>query len=325
MEQPYIGFYRSRVRMFLKIILYVVITAILMFPVFYVDSAVAFMVFSLLALTFFILIILSIIDFMRDKPYLRFMETYMVLFPESFLELKVYYDDIDFISITETNLQKYIKVQLKNEETYYEQLSSLQILYFGQNKLLAFPMVLIHYKSIDKNVRHLFFSVMEDVIALTEGKIDSLQFNYLEEKDEREEISSGENMIDRLDPYVLTHLRFDVAYFKSAYLISLLYFAIFGILSYFLMESVEYLFLSIMNFFTYPFARVIADLMGLQKLKKKLNRQRGLTLHLYRMLYSIEIILFHISFLLSPLGILYLLVLFFVLKFKAKYPEQDDT
>lgn len=328
MEQPYIGFYRSRVKMFFTAILYLVVTACCILSVvasLHGDSAVLFLLFSLFTIIFFILFIIAIVGFVRDKPYIRFTETYLMLFPESFLELKIYYEDISNVSLTEVSLQKHIQVELKNEQDYYEKLSSLQILYFGQYKLFMQSFILIRYKVIAKDVQPLFLSVMEDVATLIEGKIDSIPFNYLEEDIKRAKMSSGEEFIEKLNPYVSTPLRFNITYFTKSYLISLLYFAIFGIFSYFLIGSVEYLTLSVMNFFTYPFAKVLADVIGLHKFKAKINRQQGITLHLYRVIYAFEILLYHASFILFPFGIIVLLVRFIGEKFKAKHRKQDGA
>lgn len=323
MEQPYIGFYRSRVKMFVKMFLYLLVAGLFISLAFYANSAFSLLFFGLFGIVFFILFVLSIIEILRDKPYIRFTKKYFILFPESYLELKVDYADIDYISVTETNLQKTFNVELKNESLYFDQLSSWQMLYYGQNKLFALPIVVIHNKLVDKNVRPLFFTVMEDVVALTEKKITSLPLDYLEKEKEREESFSEAEVIENIDPNIARTipLTFDMAYFKSAYLVSLIYFVIIGIFAHFIIESADYLTLSIISFFAYPFAKVIADMIGLQKFREKLYRQRGGTVYFYRILYAFEIVLFHLSILLFPIGVL-LLILHLVMR---KFNRRDDV
>lgn len=272
------------------------------------------MLITLVGLIIFISVARLVI---RPQPSVLFTESYLILGPNSRQALQVYYKDVDYLEYSDKDTIQSIKLALKDEATYYDNLSVWQTFFYGQNKLFGVPLVSIPHKGIKKEDEPLFYTLMEDLKALTEGEIDTLHIEDIRERAKNVNVVTREAFIGTIDPYDPVVLRFDLDYFKSAYLTALIYFIVFMLFAYFTGNNL-YLGYVLFSFIAYPFGLVVADMLGFYKVKER-QRRGGLMSLYYNLILSMEFLLYHISLFLFPIGLLILLIRLFM----SKYREQE--
>lgn len=313
MEQTTITFYPSKVKVFLAMIIiagFTSFTALVMVAFISHDSPIPFIIMMLITLVGLIILLSVIRALIHSRPSVLFTETYFILGPKLRHALKVYYKDIDYLEYSDKDTIQSIKVALKDEAAYFDELSAWQTFFHGQNKLVGVPLVSIPHKGIKKRDEPLFYTVMEDLMALTEGEIDSLHIEDIRDRAKKEDVLSREAFISKIDPYDPVVLRFDLAYFKSAYLTSFIYFVVFLLFGYFTGNDF-YVGYVLFSFITYPFGLIVADMLGFYKVKER-KRRGGLMSLYYNSILGMEFLLYHISLFLFPIGLLILLIRFFL-------------
>ncbi|HZW68886.1 MAG TPA: hypothetical protein VFF20_09850 [Pseudogracilibacillus sp.] len=71
-------------------------------------------------------------------------------------------------------------------------------IFYGQNKLLGVPLIQILHKSIKKKDEPLFYTIIQDIIALTEGEIDSLTLQDIRERAKSTGVITADEFIKKL-------------------------------------------------------------------------------------------------------------------------------
>ena len=80
----------------------------------------------------------------------------------------------------------------------------------------------------------------------------------------------------------------------------------------------KYLIYIIVSFFTYPFAKLFLDRLGIYTLREKIDKQTGVTYYFYQTIFFFDSLLYHSSIYLAPLGLLVLIIDLIIKKFAVK-------
>ncbi len=107
----------------------------------------------------------------------------------------------------------------------------------------------------------------------------------------------------------------DRTYFLKSYSYGFLIFASWFILLLFIKND-EYLSYILASFIFYPLAKVLFDWLFGFKLRHRINKQKSGAYYLEQLLFVINLVIFHISILLAPFGILFLLIRIIVIRVK---------
>lgn len=122
-------------------------------------------------------------------------------------------------------------------------------------------------------------------------------------------LDSKQDFMNKYDAQPLADLVIDNTYFKKAYGYSIFIFLFMFVLFYLLLDSGnDYLFYIIINFFTFPFAKVLIDRLGVYKIRQRLEKQKGPTYYFDQLKYLFDSLLFHVSIFIAPFGLLFLLI-----------------
>lgn len=254
----------------------------------------------------------AVLKLFRNKPYVTITNTYIRLDPQTKSEVTLYYDDIKFIDISEASFQKLIKIFVYDEKTLFKQLSLHNKIRLGPNALFGFKPFSIAYNSIRKRDRPQLLATLDKIMAYKENQTSE---NLIINDINHEPVDSQQYYMERYGLEPPTGLIIDKDYFKKAFGYSAFIFLIMFILFYVLLDFRNgYLSYIIVSFFTFPFAKVLIDWMGVYKLRQKLEQQEGFTYYFYQIKYFLDALLFHASYLIAPFGLLFLLIRYLIRK-----------
>lgn len=133
-----------------------------------------------------------------------------------------------------------------------------------------------------------------------------------------ETLESKQDFVKKYDPQPIKKLNIDSTYFKKAYGYSFFIFLVMFVLFYLLLDSDNsYLTYIIINFFAFPFAKVLIDWMGFYKLRERLEKQKGSTYYFDQLKYLFDGLLFHASIYIAPFGGTFLLIRYVINKVRS--------
>lgn len=250
----------------------------------------------------------AILKLFRKCPYITLTATSILLDPKTRREVTIFYHHIESIEVSESSFQKLIEIAVDNEAGYFENLSLLNKIRLGPNGLFGFRTFSIAYNAIRKKERPQLLAALDEIMEYKEeGATESLTIPVMS----RSSLHSQQSFMKKYDLEPLAKFVINKAYFKKAYAYSAFLFLFMFVLFYLLLDSGNsYLLYILVNFFSFPFAKVLTDWMGIYKLRQRLERQKGATYYFDQIKYFFDSFLFHGSVLVAPFGLLFLLIRF---------------
>lgn len=281
-------------------------------------SLLGIVIFLFFAILFSSFLVAAILKMFRNYPYIIVTNDYLQLHPGTKSETTIDYEQIKAIEISETAFQKNIEIVLHHEGEFYKKLSTHNKTRLGPNSWFGHNTIIIGYKVIPRQERPALFAVLDRLMTSKEAQLPKEVTKVGERSEEQIEESGSQSdlneditytkkeFIKKYDTEAKLELVIDRTYFKKQYGYGLFIFVLMAIFPFFLMESGNgYLLYIIVSFFTYPFAKLVMDIMGYYKLRKRLKRQKGLTVYFERIRFIFEALLFHLSIFFAPLGLIY--------------------
>lgn len=315
-------FYHSKGKLLIATIFMLVLIAFgaLMLIIGYHTGSITLIVLSLFIIILFIFFaVASVFKIIRDYPYITLTDTYIQLDSSTKSEATIYFTDIAYIKVTESSLQKIIEIILHDEDAYFGQLSFHNKVRLFMNRLTGFSLFTINAKAVRKQER---YEMLEALDLILQQKLN----NYVPIIENEEKKNTETNFMKKYDQTPPVNRSINRSYFLKSYGYSFFIFALTFILFYLLLsKDSDYLFIIIISFFLYPFAKVLTDWMFGFKLRHSLDKQKGLTYHLRRLEFAFDLALFHVSFFVAPIGILFLLIRFIVIRLKRVNRQKEDT
>lgn len=315
MEENKIAFYHSKGKLFLGTVFSLVLICIgvLILYIAFIDASI-----FMIALALFIIILFScffvasILKMTRGYPYITITDEYIQLDSHTRSEATIYYTDIENIKVFEVSFQKMMEIILYDEDDYFDQLSLHNKVRLCMNRVFRISLYTINAKAIRKQERPTLFKTLDLVI---QEKIKQRSSAPIIETAQKHNVDT--DFLEKYDPTTPVDRSIDKSYFLDAYGYGFALFSFSFILFYLLTsQNNDYLFYIIMCFFLFPFAKVLIDWLFGFKLKHAVDKQKGITYYLYQLMYMFDFFLFHVSLLVAPIGILFLLIRYIVIRIK---------
>ncbi|MFD1608832.1 STM3941 family protein [Oceanobacillus luteolus] len=307
-----IEFYHSKGKLFLGIIFSLLFVAMGTFLIYvaYIESILIFflILFTIVMLSFFAGA--NILKMFRGYPYIIITEEYIQLDPFTKSEVTIYFSDIENIKISEVSFQKILEIVLYEEDDYFAQLSLHNKIRLFMNRVTGFSLFTIGLNAIRKKERSALLGALDFII---QQKI-SIESTFIEtaQKHHKEV-----DLLEKYNPTPEVERSINRSYFLKSYSHGFMIFALSFIFFYLLLgRNNNYLSYIIFNFIIYPFAKVLIDWLFGFKFRHKIEKQKGVTYYFKQLLYMFDFILFHVSFLIAPFGILFLLIRMVVIRIK---------
>src|SRR5699024_6695781 len=150
MQETSLHFYYSKIRLIIQIIF--------LFPFMIGGYYIAYIGFTeqtlyAILLGLFTSILVScawgaaVLKLLRNQPYVTITNTYIRLNPQTKSEVTLYYDEIEFIDISEASFQKLIEIFINEEKNLFKQLSLHNKIRLGPNALFGFKTFSIAYNT----------------------------------------------------------------------------------------------------------------------------------------------------------------------------------
>src|SRR5699024_8576625 len=90
----------------------------------------------------------AILKVLRRQPYVMLTNIYISINPKTKSEVTIYFDNIESIQVSETNLQKIIEIVIYVESAFFDQLSTHYKIRLGPHAWFGFKTFMILYKVI---------------------------------------------------------------------------------------------------------------------------------------------------------------------------------
>jgi hypothetical protein len=307
-------FYHSKGKLFFGIIFAFVFVALGAFVAY---IAVIEESILMIALSLFIIILFSIfavanlLKIIRRYPYIIITEDYLQLDPFTKSEVTIYFDDIDSIKVSEVSFQQLIEIVLYDEDAYFYELSPHNKIRLFMNRGTGFSLFTVSVKAIRKKERaallHNLDHFMNQELTNEAPTMETTLQNQHEKKE----------FMKKYDPTPPVDRAIDRSYFLKAYKYGVVLFAFAFVIFYVMIGGEQsYLVYIIISFLLFPFAKVLIDWLFGFKLRHKLDKQKGVTYYFDTLLYMFDFALFHLSFFIAPLGIVFLFIRYIVIRFK---------
>jgi Ca2+/Na+ antiporter len=245
----------------------------------------------------------------NSEPLLILTEEELILNPSSKRKVAINWQDIEGYNIREANLNKYIEIVLNNDEKYLSQMYQNTKLLKKVNKAMkirpfAIAWGYVKRKDRDKLVNELDQRFFEEKDIAVAGNLSNRRAR-LYEHGESKKLSE---QLAAYDEERRAYSQINRKYFVKAYVQSLLWALGLTILFSFDKEESSWMYLSIVSFFIYPFAKVIYDVIFGFRYEFKIKKQSFATIYVYQSKYFIQFLVYIFSLLFAPFGILYLLI-----------------
>lgn len=313
-EKNKIEFYHSKGMLFLGIIFSLLLVAFdtLMLYIAYTEESIL-----IIALALFIIILFSffgvanILKMIRGYPYITITDEYLQLDSFTKSEVTIYFTDIDYIKVSEVSFQRIFEIVLDDEDDYFYQLSFHNKMRLFMNRLTGFSLFTINVKAVRKRERTALLKMLDLIMQQKrngEAPIIETAHKQYDETD----------FIEKYNPTPPINRSINRSYFLKSYGYGFIIFAVSFIFFYLLISrNDDYLFYIIVSLILYPFAKVLIDWLFGFKLRHKLDKQKGFTYYIESLIYMFDFLLFHVSFFIAPIGILFLLIRFIVIRIKG--------
>lgn len=253
------------------------------------------------------------------NPYVTITNSSILINPNTKNEIKIEAANIVTVSVVEASFDKRIQFDLRDEDTLFKNLSLLSKILYGPDMILGQNIFYIQYGLIKKHKRPLFLKAFDDFItqSVSQEEKATILKNFPDSS-----IKTEKEILNKYDNHPIQKLVINFHYFKRAYVYSLLIFLIMFVLFYLLLhKDNSYLVYIIVSFFTYPFAKLFFDCLGIYTLREKIDKQTGVTYYLYQAIFFFDSLLYHSSIYLAPLGLL-VLIIHLIIKKSSQSKEQ---
>ncbi|WP_249870761.1 STM3941 family protein [Oceanobacillus saliphilus] len=313
MIESKIEFYHSKGKLFLGIIFSLLLVAFgtLMVYVAYIGESILFFILALFIIVLFSFFsVANILKMNRGYPYITITEEYIQLDSFTKSEVTIYFTDIEYIKVSEASYQKIIEIDLYDENDYFAQLSFHNKLRLFMNRVTGFSLFTISPKSVRKQERSNLLKTLDYII---QQKLNNEAPMIETAQKQNEKL----DFMEKYDPTPQVNRSINRSYFLKSYSYGFIIFALSFILFYLLIsKNDDYLFYIIVSFIFYPFAKVLIDLLVGFKLRHRLDKQKGVTYYFEQLIFMFDLFLFHVSLFIAPIGILFLLIRFIVIRIK---------
>lgn len=283
---------------------------------FLLDIAYAGKVIFLICLALFITVLFSffavanILKMVRGYPYITIADKYIQLDSFTKSEVNIYFEDINNIKVSETSFQKIIEIVLYDEDHYFAKLSFHNKVRLFMNRITGFCLFTISAKVVQKQDRSALLEKLD--LIMQQKSNNDVPINETLQKKKIE--------TDFMEKYDLTpkvNRSINGSYFLKSYGYGFIIFAVSFILFYLLAsKNDDYLFYIIISFIFFPFGRVLIDWLFGFKLRHSIDKQKGITYYFRQLEFMLDLILFYASLLFGPIGIIFLLIRYIVIRLK---------
>lgn len=311
------AFYFSNWRLFLGLIIIAPITAFTGFLSLAMlaegqtkDDGMLFAIVLLVTLVLGFFLGVALLKIIRGNPYIIIEGASICLDPYTKSEARIHIDDILSINMKEVSLNKMIEIRLREEGQHFQQLSFFNKIRLGLNPVTGFTLYNVNTSMIRKSQREDFLLAIDQFIQQNEDFISpTAVFEDLKIVETQPQVTNKKEFIQKYDPEATVDKTIDGRYFLKAYGYGLFIFGLFFVLFYFMMnQNNNYLVYLIISFITFPFAKVLIDAMYGFTFRHKIDKQQGVTYYFSQLLFFHDVILFHTSLFLAPIGLLFLLI-----------------
>lgn len=328
MENQEQAFYFSKTRMFVGLIfLFVILAFFAMVTIFIIrdgqvqEEGVLFVVMLITSVLLCVFVGAGLLKLFRPYPYLLITEDAIRIDPFTKSEANILLDDIAYLKVSEFSFQKIVEIVLYNEAYHFSQLSLFNKIRLGLNRMTGHSVFMINIKVVRKNQRDALFVALDYLIQQkyeAEQSLGAEETSVTTEK--TTEVVGQEEFIEKYDPTPPVDRTIDRTYFLKAYGYSLFIFALSFILFYWLItKSSGYLVYIMVSLLLFPFAKGLIDSIFGFSLRHKIDKQKGVTYYFDQLLFMFDVLLFHSSVFIGPVGILFLLIRFFVIRIKREH------
>src|SRR5699024_12863293 len=110
---------------------------------------------------------------------------YLQIDPQTESEVTIYFDSIESIQVSESNLQKIIEIAIYDESVFFDQLSTHNKIRLGPNAWFGFKTFTIGYNAIRRRERTELLAALDNIMAYKKEKTtDECQITEKSQKTE---------------------------------------------------------------------------------------------------------------------------------------------
>lgn len=319
MEEDAVHFYNNKVRLIIGFIFITALFSGISAFTYFIYGETILLVFLPFLLGTILIGLIWLANFSKlfnRNPYVTITNSSILINPNTKNEIKIEAANIVTVSVVEASFDKRIQFDLRDEDTLFENLSVLSKILYGPDKILGQKIFYIQYGLIKKHKRPLFLKAFDDFItqSVSQEEEATILKNFPDSS-----IKTEKEILNKYDNHPIQKLVINFHYFKRAYVYSLLIFLIMFVLFYLLLhKDNSYLVYIIVSFFTYPFAKLFFDRLGIYTLREKIDKQTGVTYYLYQAIFFFDSLLYHSSIYLAPLGLLVLIIHLIIKKVRSQ-------
>lgn len=245
-----------------------------------------------LSLLLILLLIKSLVEVFIPKPYLILTDQELILNPSSRRPIPIKWEDIKEFELRQFNYRPLLEINLYNADSYRPFMTK------GWNRL----------KRIDDFQIYRPFNIIYTHIRRDKRS------KLLDELDKRT-VSWANKISDQLknnQKQKRLYRKIDHKYIKKSLIISL----ILTIISAFLIDLIDSRALIIVFFISFPFAKMVYDLLIGFHITFKIDNEIGITLYLRQVHYLAYFFVYMFGPALAPFGIIYLIIKYVVKLFR---------
>gem|GEM_PF-5423603 len=306
-------FYHSKGKIFLGIIFSLLLVAfgVLMVNLAYIEESLLLIALALVIIVLFsFFAVANMLKMNRGHPYITITDEYIQLDPFTKSEVTIFFTDIEYLKVSEISFQRIFEIVLYDENDYFAQLSFHNKVRLCMNRVFNFSLFTISAKVVRKQERT---ALLETLDLIMQQKVNNEA--PIIETTQKQNVEM--DVMEKYDSTPPINRSIDRSYFLKSYRYGFIIFAISFILFYLLIsKNNDYLFYIIISFILYPFAKVLIDWLFGFKLRHSLDKQKGITYYLEQLKFMFDFILFHMSLFVAPIGIVFLLIRFIVIRMK---------
>lgn len=313
------NFYYVKWRLFLGVIFSLLFVALGVFLLLLTPYSLVIIILALFITVLFSFFFAgNLLKLLRGHPYIIITDEYMLLDPYTKSEVTIYFTDISRIEVSQASFQNIIEIVLRDEDDYFAGLSFHNKVRLFMNRKFQFSLFTIRSSFVRKKERSTLLKALDIIIRkkFNPEEVDSVT-ETVKKEDKEIPVKKEKDFMTKYDPAPPVDRTFDRSYFLRAYGYSLYLFILFFVLVYLLITRDNfYLFYIFISFIFYPFANVLMDWLFRFKLRHALDKQKGIPIYFEQLLYFFDFIVFHVSLFVAPIGILFLLIRFIVIRIK---------
>ena len=167
------------------------------------------------------------------------------------------------------------------------------------NRIAGFSLFTISPKAVRKKERSELLKMLDLIIQQKLSNATPINDTAINEE---------ADFMEKYDPFQQIDQSINRSYFIKSYGYGLILFAFPFILFLLTGKNNNHLFYIIVSFILYPFAKVLIDRLFGFKLRYILKKQKGPTHNLEQLMIIFDLVIFHLSLFIAPIGILFLLL-----------------